>query len=145
MIFYALAKQLATVKMQEAGTLLGESGESGFGDRLLQHHQRRKKRSREYCPNIPRGFLFLNDRYCPRGECPVGNTCLGMCGPSCSMCWDYWFICDDCCFHRGCYDHDLCCSRGLFFSIYVMGLSHTSRFRLWMDMIARSSATQIRV
>ena len=110
--FYALAKQLAIVKMQEAGNLLGEGGESGFGDRLLQHHQRRKKRSREFCPNIPRGFfLFPNDRYCPRGECPVGNTCLGMCGPSCSMCWDYSFICDDCCFQRGCYDHDLCCGR----------------------------------
>ena len=111
MTFYVFAKQLAMVKMHELGSLVGEGGESGFDERLLQHYQRREKRSREYCDNIPSGIFFSNDRYCPRGECPVGDKCLGMCGPQCSVCWDYWFICDDCCFHRGCYDHDLCCGR----------------------------------
>ena len=114
MTFYALAKQLAMVRMQEVGSLLGESGESGFGERLLQHSQRRERRSTKFCANIPRGFLFPNDRFCPRDECPVGDECLGMCGTNCSMCWDWGFICDDCCFHRGCYDHDLCCKRDFF-------------------------------
>ena len=36
------------------------------------------------------------------------NDCLGMCGRKCS-CW--WWVCGDCCFHQGCYEHDLCCGR----------------------------------
>ncbi|KAK2561241.1 hypothetical protein P5673_015714 [Acropora cervicornis] len=38
---------------------------------------------------------------------PYHNKCLGLCGPKC-WCWS--LVCDDCCFHRGCYEHDLCCS-----------------------------------
>ena len=37
---------------------------------------------------------------------PNSNNCLGMCGKGCS-CWTW--VCGDCCFHRGCYLHDLCC------------------------------------
>jgi len=37
---------------------------------------------------------------------PIGETCLGMCGNGCN-CWT--FVCGDCCFHVGCYCHDLCC------------------------------------
>jgi len=40
---------------------------------------------------------------CP--PCPNDN-CLGMCGLACN-CWR--FLCGDCCYHLGCYDHDLCC------------------------------------
>ena len=42
------------------------------------------------------------------GTCPPcpNNNCLGMCGLSCN-CWR--FLCGDCCYHLGCYDHDLCC------------------------------------
>lgn len=42
-----------------------------------------------------------------RGD-PYNNNCLGMCGPGCT-CW--WGVCFDCCFNRGCYEHDLCCGR----------------------------------
>jgi len=35
-----------------------------------------------------------------------GQLCVGMCGPHCN-CWS--FVCGDCCFHNGCYCHDLCC------------------------------------
>ena len=42
-------------------------------------------------------------RACSR---PKANTCRGMCGKGCS-CWS-WF-CGDCCWHRGCHQHDLCC------------------------------------
>ena len=34
------------------------------------------------------------------------NKCLGMCGKGCS-CW--WWLCGNCCWNRGCYEHDLCC------------------------------------
>ena len=46
---------------------------------------------------------------CPRGKCPIGKFCSGMCGPSCKQCWT-WYVCGDCCYHQGCYDHDMCCS-----------------------------------
>ena len=41
------------------------------------------------------------------GYCPVGEYCLGRCGPGCWWCW--WFVCSTCCFHQGCYDHDVRC------------------------------------
>lgn len=34
------------------------------------------------------------------------EDCLGLCGPSC-RCWKW--VCGDCCYHLGCYDHDVCC------------------------------------
>ena len=45
---------------------------------------------------------------CP--PCP-NDECYGMCGYGCT-CWSY--VCGDCCWHRGCYDHDTCCRRGFF-------------------------------
>lgn len=35
------------------------------------------------------------------------NYCIGMCGATCN-CWSW--VCGDCCYHQGCYEHDLCCS-----------------------------------
>ena len=34
--------------------------------------------------------------------------CKGLCGKKCD-CW--WWVCGDCCYHRGCFDHDDCCER----------------------------------
>jgi hypothetical protein len=34
------------------------------------------------------------------------KQCLGMCGKQCT-CWRY--VCNDCCYHQGCYEHDICC------------------------------------
>ena len=48
--------------------------------------------------------------YCPPCE---DDNCLGMCGFRCS-CWE--FLCGDCCYHVGCYDHAMCCRQN-FFSI----------------------------
>ena len=118
--FYAFAKQLAKVKTHFSKGQEGGSGEPFSSSTLSYHGQdmyREKRSPLEHCPNIPRGSIFSsNNRHCPRGECPVGSECHGMCGVSCSWCWDFSFICDDCCFHRGCYDHDLCCARDGFFS-----------------------------
>lgn len=52
----------------------------------------------------------LYERGCSR--CPIGSGCTGMCGKTCS-CWSW--VCGDCCYHQGCYDHDHCCNvNGLF-------------------------------
>lgn len=42
---------------------------------------------------------------CP--PCP-NDKCIGLCGKGCS-CWKW--LCGDCCWHRGCYGHDLCCKK----------------------------------
>lgn len=57
-------------------------------------------------------YLGLFDR--KRSSCrdlrgdPDGNKCLGMCGAGC-WCWN--LVCNDCCYHQGCYEHDLCCRK----------------------------------
>lgn len=43
---------------------------------------------------------------CRNDQDHCGNNCLGMCGEGCK-CWDW--VCGDCCFHWGCYYHDLRC------------------------------------
>lgn len=48
------------------------------------------------------------DKRCSR---PTANKCRGMCGPGC-FCWKWY--CGDCCWHRGCYEHDLCCKKSRF-------------------------------
>ena len=35
-------------------------------------------------------------------------NCRGLCGRKCS-CW--WWVCRNCCYNRGCYDHDVCCNK----------------------------------
>ena len=42
---------------------------------------------------------------------PWRNKCRGMCGPGCT-CWKWY--CGDCCWHRGCHEHDLCCKKSRF-------------------------------
>ena len=41
-------------------------------------------------------------------ECPPcpNQECLGLCGYGCN-CWKW--VCGDCCYHLGCYEHDICC------------------------------------
>ena len=45
---------------------------------------------------------------CKRGLCPLVEDCVGMCGRLCS-CWSW--LCGDCCFTTGCYQHDLKCGK----------------------------------
>ena len=45
---------------------------------------------------------------CREGNCPQGPDCVGRCGPLCK-CW--WFVCLNCCYNQGCYDHDMCCGK----------------------------------
>ena len=41
---------------------------------------------------------------CERDRCPFEMECMGMCGPGCWWCWS--FVCGDCCYWEGCYQHD---------------------------------------
>ena len=43
-------------------------------------------------------------------KCPPckSKKCLGLCGRGCT-CWKW--ACDNCCYHKGCYYHDLCCRK----------------------------------
>ena len=56
---------------------------------------------------VSSSFLTANDEDC-LAECPPceEELCLGMCGYSCN-CWKW--VCGDCCYHLGCYGHDVCC------------------------------------
>ncbi|XP_062520982.1 uncharacterized protein LOC134195903 [Corticium candelabrum] len=52
------------------------------------------------------------------------KNCLGMCGRRCS-CWS--FVCGDCCYHQGCYEHDRCCTNFWSFPcLFPIGISCTS-------------------
>ena len=45
--------------------------------------------------------------------------CFGMCGPRC-WCWDW--LCEDCCLHKACLQHDACCrhAKPVYFSTYCL-------------------------
>ena len=47
--------------------------------------------------------------YCA-DSCPPcsHDECIGLCGKGCT-CWRW--VCGDCCWHAGCYDHDMCCNK----------------------------------
>ena len=73
-------------------------------------------------------FRHLDDR--KRGSCrdlsndPYNNKCLGMCGPKC-RCWS--IVCDDCCYHKGCYEHDKCCGHKRFSGYCLLPFLHEFR------------------
>ena len=46
-----------------------------------------------------------------------GADCHGLCGPTVT-CWD--LICNDCCYHQGCADHDQCCTDNGMWSLKCM-------------------------
>ena len=43
---------------------------------------------------------------------PIGPNCLGRCGKGC---WCWRWVCGSCCYHHGCYQHDICCDTKGFF------------------------------
>ena len=95
--FLVTVKRFITLRLNAT-----ETPESDTGSGLELSHPRKKRA----CSN----WLSRN---CPSHRCPIGSRCLGMCGPRCWLCWS---ICGDCCYHQGCYDHDVCCDRYGYFS-----------------------------
>ena len=81
---------------------------------MIDLREKRNRRSHQVCPNLRTSYVkypnMLHLFTC--STCPQGSECLGMCGPGCSTCW--WYVCEDCCYHQGCYDHDVCCGADFF-------------------------------
>ena len=102
--FYVLAMRLEKVK-----DLLQNQAESNryhpIPHSFMPSMYSRHPQKRETCSE------------CTTGECPYrgdrSKDCHGMCGKSCT-CW--WWLCGDCCVHKGCLEHDDCCERDGYFS-----------------------------
>ena len=106
--FYGVVKTVVKLLYKESA----ESRDGGEAE--MQYEDEATRFKRAFCSN--------NGYYCNR--CPVGSQCVGMCGPGCSWCWS--FVCGSCCYHQGCYDHDICCGRDGYFSwscIFIIGFS----------------------
>ena len=69
--------------------------------------QPRPKREADGTLTCTRGGGQTVEKNC--AHCPIGEYCSGMCGPECA-CWS--FVCGDCCYHQGCFEHDQCCTGG---------------------------------
>ena len=54
-----------------------------------------------------RGKRHSSDCFDTCPPCPE-DECVGLCGRMCH-CWK--IVCGDCCWHIGCYEHDLCCEK----------------------------------
>lgn len=92
------------------------SGELLEEDNVLEAYPRQK---RSHCRRCTTGYC--PDRYHDYG-------CVGMCGP---RCWCWRFVCGDCCWQQGCYEHDRCCSACTYFSSACLSISG---FRSWCSV-----------
>ena len=68
--------------------------------------------------------LAKRKKRCSLASDPNNNKCLGMCGKGC-WCWSY--VCGDCCFNRGCYEHDKCCAARFFSTYCITPFFHSFR------------------
>ena len=100
--FYGVAQALIKAQQREEGN--EEEGENEGNINVDTEEKIAGRSKRAYCS-------YSGD-YCY--YCPIGSSCLGRCGPGCWWCW--WWVCGSCCYHQGCFDHDMCCSIYGFFS-----------------------------
>ena len=68
--------------------------------RLLQHVSTYRSKLFSYSSELESNDCFDECPPCPDEEC------LSLCGYGC-YCWKW--VCGDCCYHLGCYGHDVCC------------------------------------
>jgi len=108
--FRHLSNKPESLLILRASEALGEAGITGlshphmlplywFATQLP--HASKQQPTRERRSAV--GTADVRRSVCTR---PSRNNCRGMCGFRCN-CWR--FVCGDCCYHRGCYQHDLCC------------------------------------
>ena len=64
-------------------------------------------------PRQKRFFGWVKSRFVSCYKYLKYTNCKGLCGNKC-ICW--WWVCGDCCYHRACYDHDVCCAKHGYFS-----------------------------
>ena len=104
----ALGFYLTAMKLTEARAMAEEASSSEAWRRYFE-----RKATIQAYPNC-------NLRSCP--PCRE-DRCIGLCGRRCT-CWRW--VCNDCCLHRGCLQHDLCCIRHGFYSsrcLFPFGIS----------------------
>jgi hypothetical protein len=114
MAYYATALHLSKLSDQSVANLEDETADSsfegrtrywrwGFGSWLVDTFSSKKK----HCRN--------SNSNCPRGRCPKGKKCRGLCGPGCTY---WWFVCQDCCWNIGCDKHNRICTPNGRYSSY---------------------------
>ena len=76
--------------------------------------------------NVESNGNYIEKPFCDRDlpcfkECPPckKENCLGMCGRKCS-CWE--FVCDTCCWEKGCCIHDMCCKEHGYLSLACLNV-----------------------
>ena len=107
----SLPFHLTAMKLTEARMKGREVGAASYSD-TWQFYVPGQAKTQAY-PNC-------NMRTCP--PCRE-DDCTGLCGRRCN-CWRW--VCNDCCLHRGCLLHDLCCNRYGFYSfpcLFPIGIS----------------------
>ena len=106
--FYMFALQVA--RLIDSSSLVTSTGRTGDDANSAPPRQKKLVYWRPTIrPSWIIGFL-TRTKSCKRS--PEGEECIGLCGKLCK-CWKW--VCGDCCWHKGCYDHDRCCERkGLF-------------------------------
>ena len=95
--FYVLAMRLSKFQSEYFQTDQEGSGE------IANYDSQADRNKRSHCW-FWTTHCRSNGRCCYR--CPSDDNCLGLCGRGCS-CW--WWVCGNCCYNQGCYDHDICC------------------------------------
>jgi len=109
-------KELAL--LAEAAEAVGQRGLTGrntpavlpffmFALRLTDLHQSPSVSNATAVTHRQERMLCADKKDCL--PCPKLD-CLGLCGRKCS-CWRW--VCGDCCWNLGCYEHDLCCEKFL--------------------------------
>ena len=96
--------------LQNAAATLGGTGVTGLNyPSVLPFYMAALQLNQLQGGNITGSSLLhvTDDNGC-LSECPPCpyQDCLGLCGYGCN-CWKW--VCGDCCYHLGCYEHDICC------------------------------------
>ena len=115
----ALKLYIAAMRLLEwRGRVLGDDGSRELeedGSRELEEDGSREPEQNDYFAALQRQKRSHCQR-CHSGTCPDEyhrRNCLGLCGKGCS-CWSW--VCGDCCYQQGCYEHDVCCGYCGYFS-----------------------------
>ena len=107
MPFYLFAMRLHSLVEADTHT---DNQEEGTSIHYGYINPRKYRKCIQQCPPCPR------------------DDCIGMCGPKCT-CWRY--VCGDCCYHPGCFQHDLCCRAHGKMSLQCLALWRFSCDHYW--------------
>ena len=107
----ALGEDLGVIGVNNPASLLFYHAAAKLTEARLMSH---KTTVASYLDNFkvltPQKYPFCSLHTCPPCE---KDMCVGLCGRLCN-CWRW--VCGDCCVHKGCLLHDLCCDKHGFIS-----------------------------